>query len=70
MDVTSFVAPAPRKLDKSPGDAGYDVRWDLVPGSVAGKHINLVDMTSLTTASPPMLNGMRAYGGPACPWAP
>ena len=55
MDMTSFVAPAPRKLDKSPGDAGYDVRWDVVPGAFAGKHINLLDMTSLTTVSPAML---------------
>ncbi len=72
-DLTSFLAPT-RRLDTSPGDAGYDVRWDLSPGPGAlTKVINLGDLTTLLagpTGSPPMLFGARAFNGPACPWAP
>ena len=74
MDVTGFVA-APAKLNTSPGEPGYDVRWDLVPGSARGKQSNVLDVLALVAwknvmASPPMLGGARAFGGPACPWAP
>ena len=74
LDVTSFVA-APSKLNTSPGEPGYDVRWDLVAGSASGKQINILDVAALVawkspTASPPMLGEARAFGGPACPWAP
>ena len=74
-DITSFVAPLPRKLDKRPGEAGFVQRWDLVPGPVAAtsKWITLTDLVALTapavaTANPPMLGSVRAFDGPACPW--
>ena len=71
-DVTSFVVPAPRKFGTSPGAPGFNSRWDLLPaGNVSW--INLADITSLTpgaTSRPPMLGGVRAFGGPVCPWAP
>jgi len=69
QDVASFLAPV-RRLDTSPGDAGYNVRWDLVPGSTGGKQINLVDVSSISTLKPPMLAGAKALSGPACPWPP
>jgi len=69
-DLTSFLAPVPKKLNTNPGDAGYDVRWDLVPGAPAGKQINLVDMTSTLTVRPAMLGGVKAFSGPVCPWPP
>jgi hypothetical protein len=74
LDLTSFVAPVPT-LNKSPGDTGYNVRWDLVPGATFPftKHINITDLTALfagSTGYPPMLGGVRAFGGPVCPWPP
>jgi hypothetical protein len=68
-DLTNFLAPL-RRLDTSPGDAAFDVRWDLVTG--AGpfpKLVNLVDLTALLagpTGYPPMFGGVRAFSGPAC----
>jgi hypothetical protein len=73
-DVTSFAAPSPRKLNTSPGAPGFNPRWDLVPGQAgAGNWIALIDVTSLVvgpSAFPPMLGGVRAFNGPACPWPP
>jgi hypothetical protein len=70
-DIGSFVAPL-RRLNTSPGDEPeYNVRWDLVPGnSGLGEHINVTDLAEVTTLYPPMLEGVRAYGGPPCPYAP
>ncbi len=69
-DLSSFVAPLPRKLNTNANDPGFDMRWDTVPGSAAGTMINLQDMSSLTTLAPPMLDGVRAFGGPECPFPP
>jgi hypothetical protein len=70
QDVVSFVAII-RRLDTSPGDAGYNARWDLVPGpGGGGKHINLQDITALIsgpTAFPPMFDSARAFER-TCPW--
>ncbi len=66
QDVASFIAPV-RRLGTSPGDTGYDVRWDIVPGSgPMGDTINLQDVAYIVNVAPPMLNNQRAYGGPAC----
>ena len=67
-DLASFVAPT-KRIASSPGDANFEARWDLVPGSYFGKWINLSDMAALIagpSAYPPMLNGQKAFGGPAC----
>jgi len=71
-DLTSFIAPLPRHFNTDPGDAGYDVRWDLVTGNGAAppKDISLTDLTNLTTLFPPMLGSAKAFGGPVCPWPP
>jgi hypothetical protein len=71
QDLASFVAPV-RRLNTSPGDEpAFNVRWDLVPGSGGiGEHINVADLAKITTLYPPMLEGARAFGGPACPYAP
>ncbi len=70
QDVTSFVVPAPRKLGTSPGEPGFNSRWDLQPGRPSSvKMIVLADLTSLTagpTASPPMFGGVKAFNGPTC----
>jgi len=67
-DVVSFIAPV-RRFDTSPGDKGFDVRWDVVPGAgTQAEVINLADLTSLVSVTPPMLGGARAFAGPACPW--
>jgi hypothetical protein len=66
-DLTSFLAPT-RRMNTSPGDVGFDVRWDITPGAgLFAKVININDMTSLIVVSPPML-GVRAFNGPLCPW--
>ena len=78
LDLQSFVDPV-RRLDTSPGDPGYDARWDLSPGPggvVGGKWINIQDMQVLTELYPPFYpqntdsdpnNNIRAYAGPSCP---
>ncbi len=75
-DVTSFTTPpTARKFGTSPGNAAFNSRWDLIPGG-GPTWINLADITSLTAglagspARPPMLGGVRAFGGPTCPWPP
>lgn len=68
LDITSFLAPT-RYLDTNPGDAAFDVRWDLVPGpGPLLTYINLEDLTSIIILAPPMLEGQRANNGPPCPW--
>ncbi len=77
QDVTSFTTPAPTKLNTSPGQTGFDSRWDLVPGPGSGSYwITMQDLTTLTAgtagspAYPPMPGGAKAFGGPPCPWPP
>lgn len=64
-DLTSFIFPSPSKMNTSPGDPGWDQRYDLVPDLT----ITLNDMTALlfgATAYPPMFGGERAFNGPEC----
>jgi hypothetical protein len=72
FDVTSYLAPD-RRLDTSPGDTFFDVRWDLVPGpDIFLEHINIQDVTALfggTPAFPPMFGFATAYGR-TCPSPP
>jgi len=71
-DMGSFFAPVAyfnTNVGANPGDE----RWDLIPGSLSGFHINLQDMGALLagpTATPPMLGGVAAFNGPACPGLP
>lgn len=65
-DLASFVTPV-RHLNTSPGDPGYDQRWDLVPGpGMFSKTINIVDLSILVTLKPPMFGGQFAFNGPSC----
>ncbi len=75
QDLGSFVGPV-RRLGTSQGvDANYSARWDLVPGSIAGKHINISDLAAVvpstftTTSRPPMFGGTPAFGK-VCPSPP
>lgn len=66
QDYTSFLAPV-RRINTSPGDPGYDRRWDIVPGrGLLAKDINIQDLTSVITVAPPMFGGQVAFNGPAC----
>ena len=66
QDITSFVVPT-RRFNTSPGDPGYSIRYDVLPGPGAfAKFINLQDITRLTTLSPPMFGGQRAFNQ-TCP---
>jgi hypothetical protein len=61
-DLASFVAPV-RHLNTSMGDPAFNGRWDLIPGSTFGEHINIADLSSLvsgTTGFPPMFGGQKA----------
>jgi hypothetical protein len=70
QDVTSFIAPV-RYFNTDVGAHTGDIRWDLVPGNgLFTFDINIQDLTTVTTTDPPMLNGVRAFNGPACPYAP
>ncbi len=70
-DLTSFLAPT-RRLDTSPGNPNFNVRWDLVPGpGLFANWIVVNDLTSLiagTSGFPPMppFSGTKAFGGVAC----
>ncbi len=66
QDLTSFLAPN-RRLDTSPPNANYNVRWDLVPGrGLFANDINVTDLTSILTVRPPMLNGQPVMNQ-SCP---
>lgn len=69
QDLSSFIAPV-RRLDTSPGNPDYDVRWDISPGSTFGAVINIQDLAQLIIIYPPMLEGARAFTGPSCPYSP
>jgi len=67
QDLASFIAPV-RRLGTSPGEPGFDVRWDLVPGKGgSADDVNLVDLSAMITLTPPMLGNQKAFGGPPCP---
>jgi hypothetical protein len=70
LDLTSFLAPV-RYFETNSLEVPGNVRWDIVPGrGLFVTDINIVDLTSVITTSPPMLGGVRAFDGPACPFAP
>ena len=70
QDITSFLVPV-RYFQTDVGTNPGDVRWDLVPGpSVFTQDINIQDIVVLIITAPPMLEGPRAFNGPACPYAP
>jgi hypothetical protein len=70
MDDFNTFLTGPRRLDSSPGDPNFDVRWDLVPGpGIFTSWINVADLTAMytgITGYPPMFGGQRALNGPAC----
>jgi hypothetical protein len=76
-DIVSFITSGPplnlRRLDKNPGQAGYDARWDLTPGRGAlAAWINIQDITTLLSGAqgnPPMFSNTRAFGK-VCPLPP
>ena len=66
QDITSFLAPV-KRIGTSPGMPGFDVRWDVVPGKgIFADQINIADLSLLISLAPPMFQGERAFGGPAC----
>ncbi len=66
-DIASYVG-VPRYLNTNVGTNAGDVRWDVVPGSTFGNHINIVDLQSIAFGTAPMLGGVRMFNGPPCPW--
>jgi hypothetical protein len=73
LDLASFLAPV-RYFGSDVGTNPGDVRWDLVPGASFPftVDISIVDLAAMIagpSGMPPMLGGVRAFGGPVCPWA-
>jgi hypothetical protein len=69
-DIVAFIAPV-RHFGNDVGTNPGDVRFDLVPGKgFLLTDINISDLAKVTVVSPPMLGGVRAFGGPSCPWPP
>jgi hypothetical protein len=69
VDLASYIAPV-RRFQTSPGDANFDVRWDLQPGSAIGEQINIADIGATISGPsgyPPMFNGQRAFNK-TCPF--
>jgi hypothetical protein len=68
QDIGSFHGPVTyfnTNLGTNPGDE----RWDLIPGSAAGFHINSQDIGALlagATSTPPMFGGAPIFNGPEC----
>ena len=72
QDLAAFTNPI-RYLNQNVGTDPMDERLDLVPGSTVGFDINIADMAAITTSAsgfPAMLGGVRAFGGPVCPYQP
>lgn len=76
LDGMTYFYPV-RRLNTDPVIATtgtYDKRWDTVPGKAkflpsepnSTLDINIGDYNSVVYVTPPMFNGARAYGGPAC----
>jgi hypothetical protein len=62
-DLGSFTSGGTRKNGTSPGDPGFDRRWDIRPGnSVPGKWIGIADIAAITTNNPAPMYGIRAFG--------
>jgi hypothetical protein len=71
QDITSYIAPI-RRLNTSPWQNGFDVRWDLQPGKgvIYSTWINILDLTTLFVSPyptiPPFYGVIRPFNGPAC----
>ena len=70
QDLATFLGPV-RHLNTDVGASPGNVRWDVLPGSgVLPFDINVQDLATIVTLSPPMLGGEKAFNGPVCPWPP
>ncbi len=63
-----------RHLNTSPTEPGFDLRYDLAPGTTFPftEHINLGDLQRMALYTlPSMFGGVaRAFNGADCPWTP
>ncbi len=73
VDLATFISPI-RRMDTKPGDANFNMRWDLIPGPISptGVWINVQDLSAVSsggtnTVYPPMMGGTKAFNGPTCP---
>jgi hypothetical protein len=67
-DIGTFFAPV-NHFNTSPGAAGFDRRWDLIPGSAAGDWVGSQDLGALLaggTSTPAMFSGAAIFNGPSC----
>jgi hypothetical protein len=65
LDLGNFLAPT-RRLDTAPGNANFNVRWDIKPGPDFGTNwIHVADLSAYISgaiSAPPMTSGVKAYG--------
>jgi hypothetical protein len=60
-DLGSFTNPT-RKHGNSPGDPGFNRRWDLRPGTTVGDWINVADLAVVASNTPVPMFEIRAFG--------
>jgi hypothetical protein len=60
VDQSTFTAPDDR-LSTSPGDAHFDRRWDLRPGTGVGDWINTQDLAALSSTAFVPMYGISAW---------
>jgi hypothetical protein len=59
-DLGTFVSQG--RNNKSPGQAGFDRRWDIRPGATIGSWVNVADLAAIATQIPVPWTGVRAFG--------
>jgi len=66
-DASAYIG-IPKIYGTSPGDAGWNQRFDLVPGvgAVPGAWINISDLQMVTTGTAPMFGNQKMFGNVAC----
>jgi hypothetical protein len=50
------------KNNKSPGQAGFDRRWDMRPGTTVGGWVGVADLAAVSSQVPQPSTGVRAFG--------
>ena len=61
-DLGTYTNPI-RRHNTAPGDANFDRRWDIRPGTTVGaKWINVADLAAMATNTPVPMYEIRAFG--------
>jgi len=68
-DISTYTA-TPKRFNTKPGDANFLPRYDVNPGTTTPgatqNWIVLTDLSNISSLTPAMFNGVKAFGGPTC----